>query len=129
MIKCRVFSSSWERDNGETHWGPERAFNKFCEENEGIEILKIDTIVFGMDNNDKQFYVYYKIPDKTYEQGLGGFEECEVKNFKPGDKVEYRADCKIYDATVVRTGHLKCIIQVGQDLVETRYAYISKVGE
>ena len=131
MIKCKVFSSCWERANGETHWGPERAFNKFCKENSNIEVIKIDTLI---NNGYPQIFLYYKEPETTYSccsgnHMLSDFEYSAVRNFKPGDKVIYKTNCKEYTAEIIKTENFKCIIKINAtgDFIETNYRYLEKV--
>lgn len=56
-------------------------------------------------------------------------ESTDVRNFKPGDNVIYRSNCKEYSATILRTYHSTCIIQYHNNIVETSYLYIDKVEE
>lgn len=78
------------------------------------------TILFRDGNIVNQVHISYKdvcfVPDSI-----------EVTNFKPGDSVIYRCNCKEYVATILRTYHAKCIIEYARTIVETRYAYIDKV--
>ena len=131
MIKCKVFSSCWERSNGDTHWGPERAFNKFCKENPNIEVIKIDTL---SNNGDPQIFLYYKESETIYSQCSGNhilsdFEDVIVRNFKSGDRVIYKTNCKEYTAEIIKTGKFRCIIKIHTtgDFIETNYRYLEKV--
>ena len=54
-------------------------------------------------------------------------DSIEVRNFKPGDSVIYRCDCKEYVATILRTYQNTCIIEYARTIIETKYAYIEKV--
>lgn len=133
MIKCRVFKTDW--NDPELH-SAVRAFNSFCLDNPDIEVIKIDTITIGADNGDPQIFLYYKEPAATYSHCTGNhmlsdFEEVTVRNFKPGDKVFYKTNCKEYSAEIIKTENFTCIIKIDitGDLIKTNYRYISKQEE
>ena len=62
MVKCKVFRTDW---NNKNDLGPVHHFNKFCEENPNIEIIKIDTLNVGINNSDPNIFLYYKEPEKV----------------------------------------------------------------
>ena len=62
MVKCKVFRIDW---NDKNDLGPVHHFNKFCEENSSIEVIKIDTINVGVNNSDLNIFLYYKEPEKV----------------------------------------------------------------
>lgn len=78
------------------------------------------TISFRDGNIVNQVHIPYKnvsfVPDSI-----------EVRNFKPGDSVIYRCNCKEYEATILRTYHSTCILSYHNHIVETNYLYIDKV--
>lgn len=78
------------------------------------------TISFSDDNKVNQAHIPYKnvnfVPDSI-----------EVRNFKPGDSVIYRRNCKEYEATILRTYRSTCILSYHNHIVETNYLYIDKV--
>ena len=130
MIKCKVFRIDW---NNKNDFGPAYHFNKFCEENPNIEVIKIDTL---SNNGDPQIFLYYKEPETTYSycsgnHSLSDFKEDTVRNFKPGDKIKYFGADKAYYGTIIKTGKYRCLIQLDNthDTVETSYTYIFKQEE
>lgn len=56
-------------------------------------------------------------------------DSIDIRNFKPGDNVIYRSNCKEYSATILRTYRSTCIIKYHNNIVETNYLYIDKVEE
>ena len=67
MLKCKVFRTDWSNKND---LGPSYYFNKFCEENPDLEVIKIDTL---SNNGDPQIFLYYKEPETIYSN-------CSVHN-------------------------------------------------
>ena len=130
MIKCKVFRTDW---GSTTILGPADHFNKFCEENPNIEVIKIDTLNVGINNGDVQIFLYYKEPETTYSTCAGNntssdFEEITVRNFKPGDKIKYFGADKAYYGTIIKTGNSSCLIRLDSthEVIEVNYRYIFK---
>ena len=131
MIKCKVFRTDW--NNPELH-SAVREFNSFCLDNPNIEVIKIDTVTIGPANGDVQIFLYYKEPETTYSTCSGNmlsdFEYSRVRNFKPRDRVIYRTNCKEYNAEIIKTENLTCVIKIDAtgDFIETNYRYLEKVS-
>ena len=107
MLKCKVFRSEYGyKDNCKYVKGPEYAFNDFCERYPEIQIIKIDTICFGKDNNDRDIYLYYI--DDIDESNK---KEVIVRNFKCGDKVIWHNNGLSFHAEILKTFKITCIIR------------------